>query len=301
MIFSKKLAGALVASVLATSGLAADITVDTAKGPVTVPALPETLIVYDLLSLDTLDALGVQLKGKPAKTYVDYIDNFTEDAIQIGSSSEPNYEDVVKLDPDLFVIGGGSSKLMEPLSEIAPTIDMFVRGSDHVDQMLARLKGLGDITGTQDKAAELKAAFNAKLIAAKAAVAGKGNTLMLLTNGGKVTAFGHDSRFGWLFTDVGLTEAVAGIDAQDHGEGVSFEFIADANPDNILVVDRSAAIGREAEAAATTLDNPLVAGTNAGRNGNVIFLSSAPAYVAGGGYQGMMIMLDELISGFADE
>ncbi len=286
-------------SLLATASLAQDITVDTALGEAVVSSNPDTMIVYDLLSLDTLDALGVTLKGRPASTYVDYIDNFTEDAIQIGSSSEPNYEDVVRLEPDLFVIGGGSSKLMEPLSEIAPTIDMFVRGSDHVDQMYARLRDFGAITGREDKAQALAADFDALLKDAQDAVANKGSTLIVLTNAGKVSAYGADSRFGWLYTDVGLVETVEGIDAQDHGEGISFEFIAEANPDYILVVDRSAAIGREAEAAAVTLDNALVNGTPAGQNDNIIYLSPAPAYVTGGGYQGMTIMLEEIVAGFA--
>lgn len=293
-----KLGTFFVTALIAANVFSADITVRTAKGDVVVPSNPTNLFVYDLLSLDTLDALGVQLKGKPAKTYVDYIDNFTDDAIQIGSSSEPNYEAVIKQNPDLFVIGGGSSKLMEPLSEIAPTIDMFVRGADHVEQMLARLEDFGKLTGTQAKAAELKAAFNARMEQAKAAVANKGTTLIVMTNAGKLSTYGADSRFGWLYSDVGLVEIGEEIKAKSHGESISFEFIAKTNPDNILVVDRSAAIGRNAEAAAVTLDNPLVAGTKAGKNGSIVFLSSGPAYVTGGGYQGMMIMLDDIIKGF---
>lgn len=290
--------GAVAIALFASPIFASDITVRTAKGDVVVPSNPDTILVYDLLSLDTLDALGVQLKGKPAKTYVDYIDNFTPDAIQIGTSSEPNYEEVVKITPDLFVIGGGSSKLMEPLSEIAQTIDMYVRGVNHVDEMLARLSDFGEITGTQKKAAELKIAFETRLGKAKAAVAGKGKTLIVMTNGGKLSTFGSSSRFGWLFTEVGLVEAIDGIDAKSHGESISFEFIAEANPDNIVVVDRSAAIGRDSEAAAVTLDNPLVNGTKAGKDNKMIFLSSGPAYVTGGGYQGMMIILDDIIKGF---
>ncbi len=291
--------GSIISSVALSVSFAENITINTAFGEAIVPQNPETIVVYDLLSLDTLDALGVELKGRPANTYVDYIDNFVEDPIAIGSSSEPNYEALIKMEPDLFVIGGGSSKLMEPLSDIAPTIDMFVRGEDHVDQMLARVDDFGDITGTENNAAELIAEFGVKMEEAKTAVAGKGTTLILLTNGGKVSAFGNDSRFGWLYTDVGLLEAAENIDAKNHGESVSFEFIAETNPDYILVVDRSAAIGREAEAAAATLDNALVAQTKAAQNKNIIYLSPAPAYVAGGGYQGMMIMLDEIIKGFS--
>lgn len=282
-----------------TSAIADDITVDTALGQALVPQNPETLVVFDYLSLDTLDALGVEPDGIPAKLYVPYLDNLAETAKAIGSSSEPDFETIAKMDPDLIVIGGGSSKQMDPLSEIAPTIDMFVRGTDHVAQMKSRLGTFGLLTGTQDTAAELEAAFDAKLEAAKQAVAGKGKTLILLTNGGKISAYGANSRFGWLYTDVGLVEAVDGIDAATHGESVSFEFVADVNPDYIIAVDRSAAIGREAEAGATTLDNALVHGTKAGKTGNIFFLEPGASYVTGGGYQGMMSMLDSIIDGFS--
>lgn len=283
---------------LSTSVMADEVSIRTAKGDVMVPAEPKTLVVYDLLSLDTLDALGVQLKGKPVKTYLDYIDNFVKNPVPIGASSAPNYEAVVKMNPDLFIIGGGSSKLMEPLSKIAPTIDMFVRGHDHVDQMLARLEDLGKITGTETKAAELEVAFLERLEEAKKAVVGKGKTLIVLTNGGKLSTYGANSRFGWLYTDVGLEESVKGVDEKTHGKSISYEFVAQANPDYILVIDRSAAIGRKSEAAAVTLDNPLVDGTKAAKNGKVIFLSPGPAYTTGGAYQGMMIMLEEIIQGY---
>lgn len=284
--------------VLSMNSWAADVVVRTAKGVVSVPKNPKTLVVYDLFSLDTLDALGVKLKGKPVKTYVDYIDNFVSNPVPIGSSSEPNYEAVVKMNPDLFVIGGGSSKLMEPLSKIAPTIDMFVSGGDHVALMLARLEDFGKITNREAKAAQLKKAFFAKLEKAKQAVKGKGKALIVMTNGGKLSTFGTASRFGWFYDYVGLEEAAKGLNGKAHGESISFEFIAKANPDYILVIDRSAAIGRKSETAAVTLDNPLVTRTKAGKNGNIIFLSPGPAYSTGGGYQGMMIVLDDIIQGF---
>jgi len=284
--------------VFSMGAFAQEIVIRTAKGAETVLKNPKTLVVYDLFSLDTLDALGVQLKGRPVKTYVDYIDNFVPNPVPIGASSEPNYEAVVKMNPDLFVIGGGSSKLMEPLSKIAPTIDMFVRGNDNVAIMLERLEDFGKITGKEIKAEELKTAFWAKMEEAKKAVKGKGKALVVLTNGGKLSTYGTSSRFGWFYDHVGMEEAVKDVNGKAHGESISFEFIAKANPDYILVIDRSAAIGRKSEAAAVTLDNPLVKNTKAGKKNNIIFLSPGPAYSTGGGYQGMMIILDDIIKGF---
>jgi len=80
----------------------------------------------------------------------------------------------------------------------------------------------------------------------------------------------------------------------NHGEAVSFEFIRDANPDILLVIDRMAAIGQEGEGAQATLDNALVHETTAWKTGQVVFLSSAPIYIAGGGIQSMNLTLDEI-------
>lgn len=298
MLQTLKLGTVLAAALTGTIVYADDVTVRTAIGDATVPANPETLVVFDYLSLDTLDALGVDLAGVPGNLLVDYLENLGDGAVRIGSSSEPDFEAIAHMAPDLIVIGGGSSKQMEPLSTIAPTIDMFVRGTDHVDQMRARLADFGTLTDTEDRAATLAADFDARLTAAQEAVTGKGTTLILLTNGGKISAYGSESRFGWLYTDVSLVEAVEGIDEQTHGEVISFEFVAQADPDWLIVVDRSAAIGREGEAAAVTLDNALVHGTKAWQAGNVIYLNPSHSYVTGGGYQGMMSMLDSIIAGF---
>lgn len=102
-----------------------------------------------------------------------------------------------------------------------------------------------------------------------------------------------------MHTAIELPEAVADVEKATHGEAISFEFIRDADPDVLIVIDRLSAIGREGEAAAATLDNALVQETNAWKNGKVIYLDSAPIYIAGGGIQSLMGTLDQLISGFS--
>ena len=136
--------------------------------------------------------------------------------------------------------------------------------------------------------------------AAAAAADGKGNGLILLTNGGKMSAYGAGSRFGWLHEATGMPEAVEGLSAAQHGEPVSSEFIRDADPDWLFVIDRGAAIGREGEAAQATLDNPLVQGTKAGQAGQILYLDPAPLYLAGGGLRSMKVTLDEITQAFAD-
>lgn len=299
MTILKTLTATVFAAGFASTTFAGGMTLETATGPVTVDGVPKSIAVLDVAAIDTLDALGVEIAGIPAPHFAGYLNHVAANATNVGSLFEPDFEALANLNPDIIVAGGRSSRQVEPLSEVAPTIDMTIWGDGHVEQVLARLDAFGTLTGTEAKAGELSEAFNAKLAQVSEAMAGKGNALVVLTNGPKVSAYGAGSRFGWIHVATGLPEAVEGVDAQTHGEAISFEFIGEANPDWLIVVDRAAAIGQDAVPASVTLDNALVAGTTAWEKGQVIYLNSANVYVAGGGYQSMMDAMDTLLAGFS--
>ncbi|WP_341863746.1 siderophore ABC transporter substrate-binding protein [Gymnodinialimonas sp. 57CJ19] len=290
----------LACLLLATAAQAEDLTIPTAIGDVTVASGPETIAVLDAAAIDTISALGVTVDAVPAMPPLSYLSDVFETAQPAGSLFEPDFEALAVLGPDLIIAGGRSSTQVEPLSEIAPTIDMTIWGEDMIAQAQDRIAAYGTIFKQEAMAAELSAALDARLADAVAAAEGQGEALILLTNGGNVSAYGDDSRFGWLHSALNLPEAYPDLTAETHGEAVSFEFIAEVNPDWILVIDRAAAIGQDGEAAAATLDNPLVASTTAAQEGQIIYLSSAPLYLAGGGVQSMMLTMDEIIAGFAD-
>ncbi|MDZ7909553.1 MAG: siderophore ABC transporter substrate-binding protein [Gemmobacter sp.] len=280
----------------ALPALATDVTIATARGDVTLAAKPATLAVFDIAALDTIAALGVMPAGVPDKLYVDYLAEVGAGAAPVGTIFEPNLEALAALAPDLIVIGSRSSTQGEALAPLAPTIDMTI-GADLVADARARVLAYGSLFGREDKAAELVAALDAKLAAVQAAAAGKGRALILMTNGPKVAAYGKGSRFGWLHSTLNLPEAHENLNPETHGDAVSFEFVAETNPEWLIVVDRAAAIG-EASSAQATLDNPLVKGTIAGTRGQIVYLNPTPLYVAGGGYTSVMGTLDELLAAF---
>ncbi|WP_298491113.1 siderophore ABC transporter substrate-binding protein [uncultured Maritimibacter sp.] len=276
------------------------VTVDTAAGPAEVSVMPDTVVALDLAAIDTLDALGVGLDGVPAIKPPAYLASAIEGVATVGSLFEPDFEALAVMSPDLIIAGGRSQTQVEPLGDIAPTIDMTIWGEDMIGQARSRVTSYGSIFGVEDRAAAQLSDFDAALTETRAAVDGKGDALILLTNGGTMSAYGDDSRFGWLHTALSLPEAFPDISAETHGESVSFEFIAEVDPDWLIVIDRAAAVGQEGEAAAVTLDNPLVAGTTAGETGQVIYLDSAAIYLAGGGVQSMTLLLDQIREAFAD-
>lgn len=292
----RRLGSAAAVSLFASAALAENVTIATAAGNVVVPARPSRIAVLDIAALDTLTALGVDVAGVPDKVYVDYLAPVAARATIVGTLFEPDLEALAALSPDLIVAGGRSSTQVGPLSAVATTIDMTI-WEDVIGQARNRIAAYGMLFGKAEKAAELTASLDARIEAVKSAAAGKGKALILMTNGPKVSAYGKGSRFSWIHDVLGIPEAHEKLDPETHGDAVSFEFIAEVNPDWIIVIDRSAAIG-EPSSSVDTLDNDLVKATTAGKKGQIITLSPAPIYIAGGGYTSLMTTLDEVLAGF---
>lgn len=276
------------------------VTIDTYTGPVAVAMRPQTVAVMDFAILDTLEALGIAADGVVGPPMLDYLSDAAEGAASLGTLFEPDYEAIAALAPDLILAGGRSSSVVPELARVAPTVDMTI-WEDVVGQGLERLTAYGMIFDKEAEAAALAATFTAKLDTVKAALAGQGRALIVMTNGPKVSAYGAQGRFGWLHTSLGLPETIEDFDQSTHGEAISFEFIRDVNPDILIVIDRMAAIGQDGASARATLDNALVRETDAWQQNKVVYLSAAPIYLAGGGLQSMTLTLDEIADALTDQ
>ncbi|MCZ4351709.1 siderophore ABC transporter substrate-binding protein [Roseovarius aestuarii] len=276
------------------------VAVDSYTGSVDVAQSPETIAVLDLAAFDTLTALGVPVQGLIRPIFLPFLGQAASETTPIGSLFEPDFEAIFALNPDLIIAGGRSSGQVSELERIAPTLDMTI-WEDTVGQGLARLAAYGAIFDKQVEAKTLATDFAEKLETTKAVVAGKGNALIVMTNGPKVSAYGAGGRFGWLHDALDLPEAAPAVEQTTHGEAISFEYIREVDPDILLVIDRLAAVGQDGAHAQTTLDNALVRETKAWKTGRVIYLSSAPIYIAGGGIQSMSMTVDEILAALRDE
>ncbi|TIW39052.1 MAG: iron ABC transporter substrate-binding protein, partial [Mesorhizobium sp.] len=95
------------------------------------------------------------------------------------------------------------------------------------------------------------------------------------------------------------TPTVEDVEAATHGEAISFEFLRDANPDWLIVLDRAAAIGSGEQNARATLDNELAAETTAWKKGQVVYMPAADFYIAAGGVQSTMRVLEAIRDAFS--
>ncbi|WP_036264606.1 siderophore ABC transporter substrate-binding protein [Mesorhizobium sp. WSM2561] len=273
--------------------------IETANGPVTVGKTPQTLAVFDIAAVDTLNSLGVKIAGLPDKLYVPELVVLKDGAEIVGTLFEPDLEALSALAPDLIIVGGRSSPQLAATSRIAQSIDMTMNGDDLFAQAKQRLMAYGALVGKPAEAAALASELDDALSSTRVAVKGKGTALILMTSGPKVTAYGKESRFGWLHSALQLTPAVEDVEAATHGEAISFEFLRDANPDWLIVLDRAAAIGSGEQNAKATLDNELVAETTAWKKGQVVYMPAADFYIAAGGVQSTKRVLETIRDAFS--
>lgn len=289
----------LAATLAAFASTAGAMEIETAAGPVEIAERPERIAVFDIAAIDTLDGLGVKIAGVPDNLYIDALRHVGDDAETVGTLFEPDLEALSALAPDLVIVGGRSSSQLASVSRVAPTVDMTLFGDDLIAEARARVTTYGELFGKQDEAAGLLTNLDSALAKAREAVAGKGKALILMTSGTKVTAYGMASRFGWLHRELDLPPAVEAIEVANHGEAISFEFVREVNPDWLIVLDRAAAIGSGEQNARATLDNELVAATNAWQKQQVVYLPAADFYIAAGGVASTIRVLDAITRAFS--
>ncbi len=278
-----------------TDAQAAEVTVAHAQGETTVPADPETVVVFDVGVLSTLDSLGVEVAGVPDANFPESLARYGEDDVaKVGSLFEPDYEAVNALEPDLIIVGGRSAAVYPQLAEIAPTLDLTVDNADFLASFEERTTALAEVFGAQDEVATRLAALDTRIAEVNEAAQGAGDALFVMTNAAEVSAYGPDTRFGLVYDELGLTPADADLTAADHGDAISFEYLAETDPDVLLVLDRDSAVGQSGTAAAEVLDNELVRGTTAWQDDDVHYLDSTVWYVAPNGLPSVEQMVEEI-------
>lgn len=290
------LSSLLSLSFFSISALAAT-TIDHHQGTQNFDTIPQKVITFDLASLDTMDSIGVDIFGLPKDFANGHLEKFKDDKyVNVGSLFEPDYEVVAASEPDLVIISGRSSNAYDGLSDIAPTIDLTITGVDFLDQFKASSRKLAAIFDKESAIEKQFAELDQKVNEVKNLAKNSGNALFILTNGGKVTAYGSGSRFGWLHDDLGIEPVIKDIKEATHGDPVSFEFILEANPDWIFVLDRDSAIGRSQGAAKTLLDNELIHMTKASKNNQIVYLNGFNWYILAGGMTATMESVDEVLA-----
>ena len=300
---ARRISGALaIGAVLAVTAFSAaaqeEIVVTHNQGETVLAGVPETVLTFELASLSTLHTLGVPVAGVPEFAMPEWLSQYTgDDYIKVGSLFEPDYETVAAAEADLVIVAGRSAAVYPQLSEIAPTIDLTVDNSNFLASQQRNAETLGQIFGLEAEVAAAWENIETQLAAVRAQTAEAGTALIVMVNGGELNAYGLGSRFGWIHADLGFTPVIENIEEATHGEAISSEFILEANPDWLIVLDRDAAVGEQGAGAAAVLDNELVAQTTAWSNDQVIYIDPIDWYIVAGGLGTIENMIDDIASG----
>ncbi len=261
-----------------------------AQGLTQVQKLPKTVAVLDWSTLDTMAVLGVQAQGIPNSNILPPMLSQYKDArfVRVGTLFEPDYEALKNLKPDLIILGRRAAGHYAEVAKFGPTLDLTPNPKDLMGSVVRNTEILGQIFDREQQAAELTAKLQASVKQLQALSATQGKGLTLLTSGGKMSAFGIGTRFGMIHDVFGVEPAVADLKVGRHGQAVSYEFLLEANPSWLFVMDRDAAIGREGVAAQGMMDNELVQATEAGAKGQIVYLEPVSWYLLDNSGLGVM-------------
>ena len=278
----------------------ATVAVDTVKGKIDLAMNPSPLVVYDMTLMQDLAALDIAVDGMPSGLKLDNLQSKTQpEPKTVGTVFEPDLEALNAMQPQAILVGSRMAEKYDALSSIAPTLDMTIDTANIYESSKQRLHDLGALFGKSAQAAKLQGNIDGLIDETKTLTKDKGQGLVVMVNGNKLSAYGDKSRYGFIHTVLDIPMADDQIADARHGQPISFEYIQKTNPDWLFVVDRSAAIGEDGAGAKAVLDNPLVAQTNAWSKNQVVYLSP-DSYLAFGGYYQWMQDLTTIKEAFAN-
>lgn len=268
----------------ADTGASGTITIEDNHGTIEVPVNPQRVVALDNRVFEVLSQWDIALVAAPKGVMGDVWPEYTEDAevLDVGMHREPNLESIIAAEPDLIIGGmrfGGHYDDIVAQNPDTPVIEIGPRDDEDVsDELKRQIEILGQIFDREDDAATINAAYDEAIADAAAAYNGTDTVVGLITSGGEISysAPVTGRSIGYLYPSLGLVPAIE-QEAEDtsHGDDISVEAIASANPDWIIVLDRDGAGVGEGEyrpARELIEESEALASVTAVTEGQIIYL-----------------------------
>ncbi|MFT4212607.1 MAG: iron-siderophore ABC transporter substrate-binding protein [Microbacterium sp.] len=237
----------LVVAMLALTGCAAasaDPTgatrtvVDAEGTSVEVPAHPQRVVTLSEPTLDGVLALGVTpvgtVSGRGQSTVPNYLSDVAGDLPILGSISEPNYEAIGAVSPDLILVDGTSVNnnppVIEALRQIAPVVYTGYAGGDWRDNFTLVAEALG----LTDEGAQVIADYDTRVTEAAAQLGAYADDTFSIVRwqGGSASVILEELPPGQALEDLGLARpASQDRIGRGHSEPVSNENLTDIDAD----------------------------------------------------------------------
>ena len=250
----------------------------------------DSIGAFDNRSFRTLEEFGVELSVAArslmdAQTH-DYADD--EEILDTGSHREPDLEQIIAAEPDLIIGGQRYSEYYEEISTLTADAgyDTTVLEFDEVVEnpetlvvgLIEKTQVLGRIFDEEEAAQQITDDFQTEIDRVKETYDGQSTVMGLMTSGGDIQYLAAETgrTIGPLFPALDLVSAME-QEAEDesHGDDISVEAIAQADPDWLLVIDRDARIEGDGDdyqpAEELIADSPALQEVTAVEEGNIVY------------------------------
>lgn len=281
---------------------------------VELPKHSDKVAIYDLGVASTFAALGLEEnivglpKGENNASLSEQLQTFESDEYaNLGGLKPQEFEKLAEQQPEVIMIHGRQSntQMIEEFEAAAPDakiVNVAADKNNYFADIMEMTTLIGEMYDKQEEAEELVNDMQTKVDEVEQTVTEADEDMLFIqTNGGDLSFHGEGGRFGYLYEDLGFTSAgeQGGEEAEtdDHGNQVSYEFIADANPGAILVMDRGAVAGGGDATPVDVMINDVTSGVDAVENENIIELDPLAWYMSAGGYLTGMQQLEEIEAG----
>ena len=306
---SSRILGLCAALAVAMPAMAFELAHD--GGAVKLEQPPAKIASFDLAVLDSLNVLGVDVAGVPKSTYTGKLAKFN-DATQVGTLFEPDYDALKKLAPDLIFAGGRSQKAVPELNKIAPTATLNGKPTAFLESFRKNNLALAQAFQKDDAAQHALHAIDEDVKALHALNQNKTGLFLFIING-NVMAHVPGDRFGYAYELAGLKSVLPakaadapaaerpepGSEAAKAAASARAETLktaAKAEPDWLIVLDRGAINGGEKTAADTLAKHPDLSQTQAYKQGRVFYVDPNGWYVVGGGLANLKAITTDMLA-----
>lgn len=251
-------------------------------------AAPERPVVYDLATLDTMQALGIPVAGVPKAQFPAYMAGYGDAKYTVaGTLFQPDYEALSQIKPDLIIVGGRSAAKQDVLSKIAPTLDFSVKPATMLQDIERNITQIADMYGKQEQGKALVAKIKSEVAELNQLAAKAQPGVLLMAINERIMPQAPGARFGFLFDVFGAKSQLTAKDIPARGgPAFTFDDLAKLQPEWIYVIDRNTGVGAAAGGgeiipSTKVFDNDKVKSTPAGQKGQIVFLDPKGWYLMG--------------------
>lgn len=245
-------------------------------------------VVYDLATLDTMQALGIPVAGVPKAQFPAYMAGYGDAKYTVaGTLFQPDYEALSQIKPDLIIVGGRSAAKQDVLSKIAPTLDFSVKPATMLQDIERNITQIADMYGKQEQGKALVAKIKSEVAELNQLAAKAQPGVLLMAINERIMPQAPGARFGFLFDVFGAKSQLTAKDIPARGgPAFTFDDLAKLQPEWIYVIDRNTGVGAAAGGgeiipSTKVFDNDKVKSTPAGQKGQIVFLDPKGWYLMG--------------------